>query len=57
MYKVHCFEIRMTKDYEELEKFLISLLGDIVAIIPTRLALINLSLRMEEFILIVERVK
>jgi hypothetical protein len=33
-YKVHRFNIRMTRDQEKLEKFLNSLMGEVVAIIP-----------------------
>lgn len=33
-YKVHQFEIRMTKDKDKLESFLNSLEGDVVAILP-----------------------
>jgi hypothetical protein len=33
-YKVHQFELRMTKDKDKLELFLNSLNGEVVAIIP-----------------------
>lgn len=33
-YKVHQFPIRMTKDRDQLENFLNSLSGEVVAIIP-----------------------
>lgn len=33
-YKVHRFDIRMTKDQSKLEQFLNSLGGEVIAIIP-----------------------
>jgi len=33
-YKVHRFELKMTKDQEKLEQFLNNLKGEIVAIVP-----------------------
>jgi len=33
-YKVHRFDIRMTKDQKKLEQFLNSLKGEVVAVIP-----------------------
>jgi len=33
-YKIHQFELRMTKDKDKLELFLNSLKGEVVAIIP-----------------------
>ena len=34
MYKIHRFEMNMSKDKEKLEKFLNELNGEVVAIIP-----------------------
>ena len=55
-YKVHHFEIRMSKDQDKLEVFLNSLKGEVVAIIPN-VAPAPLSLHAEvDFLLIVEKV-
>jgi len=55
-YKVHRFSIRMTKDQDNLERFLNSLEGEIIAIIPN-VAPVPLSLHAEvDFLLIVEKV-
>ena len=54
-YKVHRFEIRMSKDQDRLEEFLNSLKGEVVAIIPN-VAPAPLSLHAEvDFLLIVEK--
>ena len=54
-YKVHHFEIPMSKDQDKLEVFLNSLEGEVVAIIPN-VAPAPLSLHAEvDFLLIVER--
>ena len=54
-YKVHRFDLKMTTDQYMLEKFLNSLAGEIIAIIP------NVTLRFfwahrVDFLLIVEKV-
>jgi hypothetical protein len=54
-YRIHHFEIRMSKDQDRLEEFLNSLTGDVVAIIPN-VAPAPLSLHAEvDFLLIVEK--
>ena len=54
-YRVHRFELRMTKDQERLEQFLNSLEGDVVAIIPN-VAPVAFSLHAHvDFLLIVEK--
>jgi len=54
-YKVHRFEIRMTTDQENLERFLNTLGGEIVAIIPNVTTHIFYLSRVD-FLLIVEKV-
>ena len=52
-YRVHGFNIRMTTEQEELERFLNSLQGEIVAIIPN----VTWAPKTEvDFLLIVEKV-
>lgn len=52
-YRVHRFNIRMTTEQEELERFLNSLQGEIVAIIPN----VTWAPKTEvDFLLIVEKV-
>ena len=52
-YRVHRFNIRMTTEQEELERFLNSLRGEIVAIIPN----VTWAPKTEvDFLLIVEKV-
>lgn len=51
-YKVHRFNIRMTKDQEKLEKFLNSLMGEVVAIIPNVTPVPSTYV---DFVLIVEK--
>ena len=52
-YRVHRFNIRMTTEQEELERFLNSLAGEIVAIIPN----VTWAPKTEvDFLLIVEKV-
>ena len=54
-YKVHYFPIRMTKDKIELESFLNSLRGEVVAIIPN-VAPVPVTLHAKvDFLLIVEK--
>jgi len=55
-YRVHRFKIKMTEDQSELEKFLNSLKGDIVAIIPN-IAPVPFTWHAKvDFLLIVEKV-
>jgi hypothetical protein len=54
-YRVHRFDLRMTKDQDKLELFLNSLEGEIIAIVPN----INLGFlwaHRVDFLLIVEKV-
>ena len=51
-YKVHRFDIRMTKDQSRLEQFLNSLEGEIVSIVPN---VTYLPATMVNFLLIVEK--
>jgi hypothetical protein len=52
-YRVHRFNIRMTTDQDELERFLNSLEGEIVAIIPNVTWVPKTEV---DFLLIVEKV-
>lgn len=52
-YRVHRFDIRMTRDQSKLEQFLNSLEGEIVAIIPN---VISFPATYVNFLLIVEKV-
>ena len=52
-YRVHRFNIRMTRDQSQLEQFLNSLEGEIVAIIPN---VISFPATYVNFLLIVEKV-
>ena len=55
-YRVHRFSIKMTKDQGELEQFLNSLEGEVVAIVPN-VAPVAFSLHAQvDFLLIVEKV-
>jgi hypothetical protein len=54
-YKVHRFNIRMTSDAQQLEQFLNSLQGEIVAIIPN-VTIEFMWVPQVDFILIVEKV-
>ena len=58
-YKVHKFELKMTKDKDKLELFLNSLDGEIVAIIPNvqpKFLLMGAT-AVVDFLLIVEKIK
>lgn len=55
-YKVHKFRIRMTQDKDQLEQFLNTLRGEIVAIIPN-VAPQVIGLPQVDFLLIVEKVE
>ena len=52
-YRVHRFDIKMTRDHSRLEQFLNGLEGEIVAIIPN---VTPLPATQVDFVLIVERV-
>ena len=52
-YRVHRFDIRMTKDGSKLEQFLNNLDGEIVSIVPN----ICLLGRNIDFVLIVEKLR
>lgn len=55
-YKVHKFEIRMEKDQDNLERFLNSLEGEIVSIIPNVTFIPVLMASKVSFLYIVEKV-
>ncbi len=53
-YRVHRFDVKMTKDEQNLERFLNSLEGDVVSVVP------NVTMRafwvhVIDFLLVVER--
>ena len=52
-YRVHRFNIRMTRDEAELEEFLNGLEGEVVAIIPN---VTPLPATLVDFVLIVEKI-
>lgn len=54
-YKVHRFDLRMTRDPDRLERFLNSLEGEIVAIIPN-ITISFFWVHKVNFLLIVEKV-
>lgn len=54
-YKVHRFEMRMTIDQHELERFLNSLEGDVVAIIPNVTGTKPFQTSSVDFLFIVEK--
>ena len=54
-YKVHKFNIRMTADKDQLEQFLNSLSGEVVAIIPN-VTMKAFWVHVVNFLLIVEKV-
>jgi hypothetical protein len=53
-YRVHHFDIRMTRDQAKLEQFLNSLKGEVVAIVPN-VTLHLLWAQKVDFVLVVER--
>lgn len=53
-YRVHRFDLRMTRDQSRLEQFLDGLDGDVVAIIPN-IAWGPLWVHRVDFVLVVER--
>jgi hypothetical protein len=54
-YRVHRFDLRMTKDQERLEQFLNGLGGEVVAIIPNVSSVLGDFCHVD-FLLIVEKV-
>jgi len=54
-YKVHHFDISMTRDQSRLEQFLNSLKGEVVAVIPN-VSISFLWVHRVNFLLIVEKV-
>jgi len=53
-YKVHRFDIRMTRDQSKLEQFLNNLEGEVIAIIPN-VTIDFLWVHRVDFLLIVEK--
>jgi hypothetical protein len=54
-YRVHRFDIKMTRDQSKLEQFLNSLEGEVIAIVPN-IALSVFWTHRVDFLLIVEKV-
>jgi len=54
-YKVHRFDLKMTEDQQALEKFLNSLQGEVVAIVPN-VSLGFLWAHRVDFLLIIEKI-
>lgn len=54
-YRVHRFELKMTRDQHRLEEFLNSLEGDVVAIIPNVSSVLGDFCHVD-FLLVVEKV-
>jgi hypothetical protein len=54
-YKVHRFDIRMTKGQGELEEFLNGLEGEVVAIVPNVVASLMFPRGPVDFVLVVEK--
>lgn len=54
-YKVHRFDLSMTRDQDKLEQFLNSLAGEVVAIIPN--VTLGVTAPHVDFLLIVEKQK
>ncbi len=53
-YRVHCFDISMTRDQSKLEEFLNGLEGEVITIIPN--ITLGLTAPHIDFLLIVEKV-
>ena len=56
-YKVHKFELNMTRDHERLEKFLNSLKGEIVSVISDTSPFFAFYGAKTRFVLVVEKVE
>ncbi len=54
-YRVHRFDIRMTKDEKNLERFLNSLDGDVVSVVPN-VTVKAFWIHVIDFVYVVERV-
>ena len=54
-YKVHRFEIRMTRDQDKLEQFLNNLEGEVIAVIPN-VTMKAFWVHQVNFVLVVEKV-
>jgi len=54
-YKVHRFDLKMTEDQHALEKFLNSLQGEVIAIVPN-VTLGYLWAHRVDFLLIIEKI-
>ena len=54
-YKVHRFEIRMTRDQDKLEQFLNNLEGEVIAVIPN-VTMKAFWIHQVNFVLVVEKV-
>ena len=54
-YKIHRFDIKMTKDQNKLEEFLNNLKGEVIAIIPN-VAIKAFWVHQINFLLIVEKI-
>lgn len=54
-YKVHRFDLKMTEDQQALEKFLNSLQGEVIAIVPN-VTLGVLWAHRVDFLLIIEKI-
>lgn len=55
-FRVHRFDIKMTKDQEKLEQFLNNLKGDVVAIVPN-VSISFFWIHQVDFLLIIEKVE
>jgi hypothetical protein len=55
-YRVHRFDLRMTRDQEKLERYLNNLEGEIIAIIPNVTVTPGSWASRVDFLLIVEKV-
>lgn len=55
-YRVHRFEIKMTRDQSKLEQFLNGLKGEVVAIIPN-VSIQAFWVHQVDFVLIVEKIE
>ncbi len=53
-YRVHRFDIKMTKDEQNLERFLNSLEGDVVSVVPN-VTMKAFWVHVIDFLLVVER--
>ena len=54
-YRVHRFDLRMTKDQSNLERFLNSLEGEVVAVVPN-VTMAAFWMHRVDFVLVIERI-